>query len=106
MRESTQQLQILAWLKAHQTHDPTLSEALLAEWPKLVLPIGSVAAGWVLATSGSNVTVGYFLVGLGVGILGTHVGSIVVRLRAFRAYRAVTDWNKVEDALNGKDVAI
>jgi hypothetical protein len=78
----------------------------MAEWPKSVFSLALAAVGAWLAIGGIDLVLGYFILGLGIGALGTHLGSVIVRLRAFRIYRGVTDWSKVESTLAKDDVAI
>lgn len=90
---------ILEWLKAHREAEPSVVEAALSEWPALIVPVAIIAAGFWLAIAEVELLIGYFLVGLGVGVLGTRLGLVAVRLRAFRVYRSVADWSKVEEEL-------
>src|SRR5687767_7719337 len=88
----------LEWLKKHRDKDPSFWSAVAFEWPALLVNGLVIGVGLWLATIG-DVMFGAFLVGAGAAALGTRLGMHRDRLRLFRTYRDVTDWEKVETQL-------
>lgn len=55
--------------------------------------------GFMLVDSETHVAIGGLLIGFASGIFGTRIALLRARLRLFRTYRDVTDWNKVDELL-------
>lgn len=92
------QLRMLTWLQCHRLKDPSYISAIFGDLSVLV------AHGIILF-----IVISYFgledtfaitlLVGVALGFYVSNIAQLIGTVRVFRAYKLVTDWEKLDDLL-------